>query len=505
MAIQFTLLLVGLALRLTATNGTAIALAGFLIAVCVTAIAVGFLFTGKTWCNFLCPVGFVEKIYTEPARPTGPRTSRCAPCTACKKNCPDIDLEQAYWKERDSSSRRWAYYAWPGVVLGFYVYFYALAGNWSYYFQGAWTREDDQAHRALDSGFYFSDVLPVAIAAPLTLLAFGLVSALLFWCVERTVSRAEEEGERARHQTLVLAGFLGFIAFYVFGGQPTLRQGPAWTGEVLWVLVVAVATSVFWLRFRRTEAQFVQEKFAEKILKKWKWGDAPPSTNLQDIYLVHHERDRERAARLSAYTETVREMVHDGLVTRGELVILDSLRGQLGVSDKEHERILADLKEEDRLLFDPEHQGSMERRLQLEQYQRELLRAALIQARSGEVLSAESLKDIRDHHNISHDQHAESVAGLRRPDGPIGKLVEDELGELDKLASAIAGCKHQPDSSSYEFLRFQCRARARQRIGLTLDLLGALEGLQSIPARAGTLSDDDPPRAPGWTRCSCHL
>jgi hypothetical protein len=80
-----------------------------------------FLYGGKTWCNFVCPVGLVEKIHTEPAKAAiggGELTSQCAPCVACKKHCPDIDLEQGYWKEAAQTPRRVSYYAWPGG-LGF--------------------------------------------------------------------------------------------------------------------------------------------------------------------------------------------------------------------------------------------------------------------------------------------------------------------------------------------------------------------------------------------------
>ena len=70
------------------------------------------------------------------ASPEG--TSQCAPCVACKKHCPDIDLEQGYWKEATEPQRRIAYFAWPGIVIGFYAYFYFAAGDWDYYFGGSW-------------------------------------------------------------------------------------------------------------------------------------------------------------------------------------------------------------------------------------------------------------------------------------------------------------------------------------------------------------------------------
>ena len=61
---------------------------------------------------------------------------------ACKKHCPDIDLEQGYWKEMPEAEvrgRRLAYFAWPGVVTAFYVYYFLVAESWDYYFSGAWT------------------------------------------------------------------------------------------------------------------------------------------------------------------------------------------------------------------------------------------------------------------------------------------------------------------------------------------------------------------------------
>src|SRR5512132_904344 len=96
--VQLGLMIVALSLRLTVTNGSAIGLAIFLGAVVLAAAAVSLIYGGKTWCNFLCPVGLVEKIYTEPARSASGAgaglTSQCSPCVACKKHCPDIDLEQ---------------------------------------------------------------------------------------------------------------------------------------------------------------------------------------------------------------------------------------------------------------------------------------------------------------------------------------------------------------------------------------------------------------------------
>ena len=124
---------------------------GFFGVVIAAAIVTSFVYGGKTWCNFLCPVGLVEKIHTEPSRSSTGRpselTSQCAPCVACKKHCPDIDLEQGYWKEANEQPRRVAYFAWPGIVVGFYTYYYLVAGDWSDYF----TRRRGRTERDLPS------------------------------------------------------------------------------------------------------------------------------------------------------------------------------------------------------------------------------------------------------------------------------------------------------------------------------------------------------------------
>src|SRR5665647_538095 len=182
---------------------------------------------------------------------------------------------------------------------------------------------------------------------------------------------------------LAFCGLVRFNAFYLFAGQPTLRTLPGWVVTGWGLLVVFASTAIFMRRVTRREDQHVHEKFAQKILKKWEWGDAPPSDDLKDIYLLHTERTKQREARLRAYKETVREMVADGTVTRGELVILDSLHAQLGIADKDHQKAIAELSEEERQLFDPAYQGSAETRLAREQYRKDLTRLVMEAARLG--------------------------------------------------------------------------------------------------------------------------
>ncbi|MDB4963834.1 MAG: hypothetical protein JWP01_3833 [Myxococcales bacterium] len=507
--VQLGLMIIALTLRLVATNGSDVWLAGFLGVVVVAAIVTSFVFGGKTWCNFICPVGLVEKIYTEPARgSSAPElTSQCAPCVACKKHCPDIDLEQGYWKEATDRPRRIAYFAWPGVVAAFYVYYYLVAGDWSYYFSGAWAYERDLPAQMMAPGFTFAPAIPRIVAAPLTLVAFGLVSFLVFSLIERVVVRvrtrtltretpAEARAQitqRIRHGMLALCGLVAFNAFYLFAGQPSLAKLPAWVVTGWGLIVVFSSTAIFVRRITRREDQHVHEKFAQKILKKWEWGDAPPSDDLKDIYLLHTERTKQREARLRAYKETVREMVADGLVTRNEMQLLDSLRAQLGISDKDHQKIMGELSSEERQLFDPAYQGSAETRLVREQYRKDLSRLVVEAARLGVAPTPSSLQTLRTERGVGAAEEANELALLLAPGGPIAALYDAELASMGQLVAATEAANHanavQAESASLSLLRHLAKHRAHEHAIHALGVLAVMTQrpeVEQVRAQAAT-------------------
>ncbi|MBL9016110.1 MAG: cyclic nucleotide-binding domain-containing protein [Myxococcales bacterium] len=497
--VQLGLLVFALALRLLATNGSDVWLAGFLAVVVVVAIATSFVYSGKTWCNFLCPVGLVEKIYTEPARGSATPeelTSQCAPCVACKKHCPDIDLEQGYWKEATERPRRIAYFAWPGIVVGFYTYFFLVRGLWSDYFSGQWAYDRTLAGQWLDPGFYFAPAVPRIVAAPLTLIGFGLVSLVLFTIVEKVIvsarlkrlpKEATDEHKasllaRIRHGMLAFCGLVAFNAFYLFAGQPSLQKAPGWVVTGWGLLVVFSSTAIFVRRITRREDQHVHEKFAQKILKKWEWGDAPPSDDLKDIYLLHTERTKQREARLRAYKETVREMVADGLVTRNEMQLLDSLRAQLGISDKDHAKIVGELSAEERQLFDPTYQGSAESRLARDQYRKDLQRIVVEAARLGTSPTEASLTQLREERGVSAEEEADEMAKLLAPGGPIAAIYDHELAEIGRLVT-VAEAANQPlaeksESASLALLRHLAKLRAHEH---AINALGVLSVITQRP------------------------
>ncbi len=490
--VQLAIMVACLTLRLIATNGSDVWLAGFFALVIAAAIATSFLYAGKTWCNFVCPVGLVEKIYTEPARSASEvteLTSQCSPCVACKRHCPDIDLEQGYWKEIGEKPRTIAYFSWPGIVVGFYAYYYFVSGTWSYYFSGAWTYERSLPDQMLAPGFTFAPAIPRVIAAPLTLVAFGLASYAVFSIVERIIlarrtRRLEGEAktaarQRVHHGMLAFAGLVAFNAFYAFAGQPSLQRLPGIVVTLWGVVVVFASTAMFVRRLARREDAYVQEKFAQKILKKWEWGDAPPSDDLKDIYLLHTERTKQREARLRAYKETVREMVADGLVTRNEMVLLDSLRAQLGISDKDHQKIIGELSAEERQLFDPAYQGSVEQRVARERYRADLERLVMEAARQGSAPAKATLVQLATERGISESESAQALADLLAPGGPIATLYRNELALIGDLATAaeVANTSDgdgSSESASLTLLRHLAIRRAHERAVHALGVLSVI-------------------------------
>ena len=188
----FATMFFSLGMRLLFINGSTIWLSVWLLFILASAFTTGVLFTGKTWCNFFCPIAIIEKVYTEPTG-MGPgskaENSQCKRCTACKRHCPDIDVEMGYWKEKDVFSRRMATYGWPGLVFAFYFAYWLYKGSWDYYFSGTWTREPHEWRHFFGPGFFFAPFIPKFVAVFLGLLGPTVVSWLVMFGLERVLVR----------------------------------------------------------------------------------------------------------------------------------------------------------------------------------------------------------------------------------------------------------------------------------------------------------------------------
>lgn len=495
--VSFAVFFVSLWARLVATNGSGAAIALFFVLIALAALVTGALYTGKTWCNYVCPLAFIEKIYTEPTGLRETANSQCVKCTACKSSCPDINEENGYWKEIDSRAKRFAYYAFPGIVFAFYFYYYLQSGSWDYYFGGRWTDEPGVIRTAFlpgsegpTAGFFFLPAVPRALAAALTLAALSLLSFLFFSRLEGTVGRflrkrrPEADAARVRSATFGLAAFTAFVTFYTFAGQPTLRKIP-WAPQVAGVLVVATATLFLARRLKRTQQDFTEQTLAKGILKRWEWADALPR-DVREAHLIHNllteQKKKSYAQVLAVYREAVQEAVAQRFLAREDLSRLEWLRGQLGIRSSDHQRIMAELAEEERAMIgDPASRPTAEKRLQLQTYERVLTRHLEGSLSGATTRGSRFVRQLRVEYGVTKVEHAAVFEHLVSGERAAGARLAERLEVIERDARTCRMLEAEP-SPARAFLADLIQ-RGRQRTVRRL-LLGLYDTIDEESIRA---------------------
>ncbi len=469
--VTFGVFSVCLWLRLAVTNVDARAMAVFFIILSLSALAVGALFTGKTWCNYICPLSFIEKVYTEPNGLRETANSQCGKCTACKPACPDINEENAFWKEVDSEPKRYVYYAFPGLVLGFFFYSYLQSGSWASFFAGAsaWSQPQGgfvdsfkPGTSGANGGFSFAHGLPIAVAAALTLAVAAVASVVVFRLVEQGLAawlkRREPDADAARFRSLMfaLAAFAAFVIFYGFAGYPSI-SGLPWLQDVLRMLAVATATLFLVRRLRRTRQDFAEETVGRNIIKQWEWADRPPR-DLHDAFLVHTIRSTERQSGrqrvVKAYEDAIRETVASGVLTREEVDVIDSMRQQLGLTAKEHDGVMATLAEEERTaLRQAQVAPSLEKRLQLESYRRAL--GAYVEGGRANSLTgadAKAIRRLQNEYGVTQPEHLQMLNELLGGSEETITRLAATVTRIEQASQAIEALAAPPDIR-HKFLR----------------------------------------------------
>ncbi len=460
----FTIFFLALWLRLIATNGDGPMLGLGFVAITALAFLVGAIYTGRTWCNYLCPLSFIEKIYTEPHGLRETSNSQCDKCTACKKFCPDINEENGYWKEISLNSKRLVYFAFPGLVFGFYFYYFLQAGNWDYYFGGSWTNQPDLWRTAFTpgvdgqtAGFYFASSIPRAVAAFFTLLISALISVAVFHLLEKTLgSYQRDDAIRIRHIALSLAAYAAFILFYTFAGAPSLRKLPWVFPHIFLILVVLVATLFLMRRLTRTQGAFAEETLARNIIKRWPWTDVQPPQNLREAFLIHQIRSQEQAKDsvqiVDIYRDAVHEALSDGFVTREEVQLLERLRNQLQLKNADHEKVMLELAEEQSaMLTDPLSHLSAEKRLQLETYEKALRKYFERSAANSAVADELFIKRMRLEYRVTKAEHEAVLARMMGDQQGLALRLAETVGRIENAALAMQALRHSP-SATHDFL-----------------------------------------------------
>jgi hypothetical protein len=374
-------------------------------------------------------------------------------------------------------------FAFPGLVLSFYTYYWLRHGDWEAYFDGRWTQLPATTELIAGAGFFFAPQVPAVGAALGTLLLFSAGSYVAFLGVEAIVGRSVTDAERRRHLTLTIAAFAAFSIFYFFAGAPSLRKLPGGTRTVAFAAPL-IATLFAIKRSRRTRERYIQEKGAVKLLRNWPFEDPPPQ-DAGEVYAWIKAGEHAREQYLTAYTNTVREIIADGLVGRGEFRFLDEIRNQLGISPREHEKVIERLSEEERRLFESGAVGGVEERAQLEGYRTALAEALLRRASASEVT------ELQRAFGVGPEAHASVLEQLR---GESGALLVRARGQMEHALAvrrdlATLGPPEQPGATGLlSYLLSRELDAAISRVLEFLEIAGDAERVQTL--RPGLFAAD---------------
>jgi hypothetical protein len=423
--LQFGLLFLGLCFRILFINGDRLALGLWLSTTIIAAIAVGYFYGGKTWCNYFCPMAPVQKIYAEPGglftskahmSDTPLTQSMCrtvdngqekSACVACQTPCIDIDAEGSYWEGVEKPQTQFIYYCYFGLVVGYFFYYYLYAGNWDYYFSGAWAMEANTLQTLLSPGWYLygkAIAIPKLLAVPITLTLFTLWGYLLGLTAERlyrtylTSTKRTNHLRLIRHHLFSVCTFLAFNLFFIFGGRPFIRLLPPFFQESIDVLIVLLST--FWLArsLRREPELYAREglagRFRKQLIKmkfpieRYFTGRKIDDLNPHEIYVVAKVLPGfNKQKRDEAYKGVLREALEEGYAnSASSLEILRQLRIELDIDNHDHEQLLTELGVEDPTLLDPSRQRKLENLVRISGYRQSLERLINLQQLTEEAL-----------------------------------------------------------------------------------------------------------------------
>ena len=399
--LQFGLLYLGICARILFVNTVGWTLALFLLASIGLAILVGYLYDGKTWCNYFCPMAPVQKIYGEPRglltqtaheSPTNTITqSMCrivdeegkeqSACVACQTPCLDIDAERTYWDGIKKPDRKLLYYGYIGLVFSFYFYYYLYAGNWDYYFSGAWTHEENLLSTLLNPGFYIFDTpipIPKLVAVPLTLGFFTWLSYWLGLKLEKAYKlhlrkkQIDISPEIIQHHLFTFCTFFVFNLFFLWGGRPTLRLLPTSMQFLFNTFVVLASTLWLYRTWGRSPELYSRESLAIRLRKQlsklnldvahFVAGSSLDKLDPNEIYVLAKILPGfTREKRFQVYKGVLKESLEEGYVnSSSSLEVLQQMRMELDMSDRDHQQILTELGIENPGLFDPNKQRTRE-------------------------------------------------------------------------------------------------------------------------------------------------
>ena len=520
-SLQFGWLFVGLCGRLLFFNADRLVLAGWLLFTIAAAITVGALFGGKAWCQYFCPMAPVQAIYSTPSGLLGSQAhtsehqitqSMCrtvlpdgaeqSACVACQQPCIDIDAERMYWAGIDKPEAQVQRYGYVGLVIGYFVYYYLYAGNWDYYFSGAWNRQSDQLASLLSPGLFLGGQpinLPKLVAVPLVLALFTWLGVRVGrWIENRCRIRAvrSRRGPSAtvvRHRLFCLATFAIFNVFFLFAGRPLIQLLPLWIQTAYDLALMMLSTLWLHRAWGRNPELYGRENLAGRFRRQLERlqlnigqfleGRTLADLDTQEVYVLAKVLPGfTREKRHEAYKGVVRDALAEGYVNvASSLDVLKQMRIELGVSDAEHEHLLEELGVEDPELLNPDNRRSLEDQVRLNGYRKSLERLMLLQHRQATTGDAAARRSLERRFAITASEQDSVLGGLSAPTGAARKAAV-LLARLPEQVEAFQSLQHPGGMPPLPQVQELLLDHHRHRLELSLSaLLHALETLQGKP------------------------
>jgi CRP-like cAMP-binding protein len=534
--LQFGWLFAGLCGRILFFNADRLLLFLWIAFTIGAAIAVGYLYGGKSWCQYFCPMAPVQRVYGEPGglftskahvdsgtitqsmcRTVTPDGKEQSACVACQNPCIDIDAERSYWDGLNKPELPFLYYSYIGLVVGYFVYYYLYAGDWSYYFSGAWARQTDQLAELLKPGFYIAGqaiAIPKIVAVPVTLGLFsGLGYAIGNWLEKkvRASSRktnpklsTEQNQQQVRHRIFTLGSYAVFNFFFIFGGRPLLQLFPVWVLYTYELGLVSLSTLWVYKTWHKSPEIYAREGLATRFRKQltkldlnvsqFMDGKSIEDLNTHEVYVLAKVLPGfTKEKRHQAYKGVVRDALEEGYVNySSSLEVLKQLRQELGVTDDEHRDVLEELGIEDPDLLNPSRQRSLENSVRINGYRKAVERLMTLQQHQTNRLvfnqlveqNSAALTNLRREYSITTQEEDWILSGME-PETCNVRRSHYLIGHLADLIERYRAV-NQPSLREHSAALTTLRETLHHKKQLIVQtLLEILEKLQDSPESVG--------------------
>jgi len=107
------------------------------------------------------------------------------------------------------------------------------------------------------------------------------------------------------------------------------------------------------------------------MISRWS-SNVPIPTNLKEIYYTYKNKNKNKKDQLRTYRETIYDLLQEGILTQDSMVVLEKLRTQMGILEKDHLQVIKSLKLSNQELFDANIEKSSEKKYQKNSYKKML-------------------------------------------------------------------------------------------------------------------------------------